>query len=30
MDELKLTNNTCKFCNCEIDEGSRCVATSLT
>ena len=21
MDELKLTNNTCKFCNCEIDEG---------
>lgn len=21
MDELKLTNNPCKFCNGEIDEG---------
>lgn len=21
MDELKLTNNTCKYCNGEIDEG---------
>lgn len=28
MAGLKLTNNPCKFCNGEIDEGSRCVATS--